>query len=95
MYSQKTPSPYGYGKDSLSIFHKAHPVAMLKACVFGDRFLASTFTKAICHELVKVLVNNQYITDKALIWAVRNLAPEDPLIQMMAHVCCEDSMGLA
>lgn len=63
---------------------------MLKACIFGDRFLAAAFTKAVRHEIVRQVIYEQRLYYEMISYAVENLVAEDSLLRMMVDVMFKD-----
>jgi hypothetical protein len=66
----------------LATFKPVHfQITRIKAAIFGDRFLAPGFSKAVRYELVRVLLREQNVCCEAVIYAYENLPSDDYLLQ--------------
>ncbi|KAJ8112973.1 hypothetical protein OPT61_g4788 [Boeremia exigua] len=68
----------------------ASQILRLKACIFGDRFLASEFVQATRKRLIFRLINVEGLSYETIIFAFNNFTADDLLLQLMVDVHCNE-----
>jgi hypothetical protein len=63
-----------------------YQLSCINAVIFGDRFLAPEFSKAVRYDIVRAFIYNDWPHAEVVIHAYENLPADDPLLNLLADV---------